>query len=507
MYLNASGLKNSTAWEKAGFILPRFDREEMIRISRSAPQWVHFGGGNLFRAFPAVLAQKLLDAGLMKTGIAVAAAYDGEMIDRVYDAHDNLSVAVTLKADGSIEKRVIASVAEALRLDRREHLERMKEIFRSPGLKMASFTITEKTYSSAPYMSLVAELLHERYRAGAFSIAMVSMDNCSHNGDRLLRGLENRAAVFEKGFLRWIQDPRNVSFPWTMIDKITPRADESVRVMLQEAGLEDTVPSLTARGSLASPFVNAEETGYLVIEDSFPAGRPPLEEAGVYFCSRDTVDKVEKMKVCTCLNPLHTALAIFGCLLGYKRISDEMKNPDLVRLIKRIGYDEGLPAASDPGIISPGAFIDEVVERRLPNPFIPDTPQRIAADSSQKIPIRFGETIKAYGARKMDTERLTGIPLVLAAWIRYLLGIDDEGNRFSPSPDPCLDELTHRLEGLKPGQKGPFASKIRPILEDKRFFAVNLYEAGLGEKIETFFEELMAGPGAVAAALKRHCNP
>ena len=83
-------------------------------------------------------------------------------------------------------------------------------------------------------------------------------------------------------------------------------------------------PITTSRGTFIAPFVNAEIPQYLVIEDIFPEGRPPLEEAGVYMTDRDTVNKVEKMKVTTCLNPLHTALAVFGCLLGDKKISDEM---------------------------------------------------------------------------------------------------------------------------------------------------------------------------------------
>ena len=107
---------------------------------------------------------------------------------------------------------------------------------------------------------------------------------------------------------------------------------------------------------------------YRVIEDNFPNGRPELEKAGLYFTDRETVDKVEKMKVCTCLNPLHTALAIFGNLLGFTLIADEMKDEDLVKLVNILGYKEGLPVVVDPKILSPKAFIDEVVQKRIPNP-------------------------------------------------------------------------------------------------------------------------------------------
>jgi fructuronate reductase len=175
-----------------------------------------------------------------------------------------------------------------------------------------------------------------------------------------------------------------------------------------------------------------------------------------------------------------------------------------VKLIENIGYKEGLPVVADPGIISPKAFIDEVIQVRFPNPFVPDTPQRIATDTSQKIPIRYGETIKAYLAGdKLNPRDLKFIPLVLAAWVRYLLGVNDKGETFTVSPDPLYETLSKSLSGLKLGQHGPFHAALEPILSDKRVFAVNLYEAGLGEQVEAYFAELMAGPGAVAATLKR----
>jgi fructuronate reductase len=337
------------------------------------------------------------------------------------------------------------------------------------------------------------------------------MDNCSRNGERLFDAVYASARAGQIAeFGAYIKD--KVAFPWTVIDKITPGPGEEIKAALEKAGFEDTAVLVTQNGSRTAPFVNAEESGYLVIEDNFPAGRPALEKAGVYFTDRDTVEKFERMKVSTCLNPLHTALAIFGCLLGYTRISDEMKNPDLVRLIRRIGYDEGLPAAPDPVIVNSTKFLDEVINVRFPNPFIPDTPQRIAADTSQKIPVRFGETIKAYmkgiGAHgaSLDIKNLKLIPLVLAAWVRYLTGIDDQGKPFTVSPDPLYESLAPALAGIVPGNKGPFHAALEPILSNSAIFAVNLYEAGLGEKIETYFAELMAGKGAVATALARHTS-
>jgi fructuronate reductase len=534
MRLNNQDLQKKEFWEKAGIKLPRFDRIAMVQTTKTAPQWVHFGAGNIFRAFPAALAQSLLEQGLMQTGIIVGEGYDEEIIDACFTPFDNLSVFVTFKSDGTMDKQVIASIASAYRMN--SEMDSLREIFANPALQMVSFTITEKGYNllnrdglllpdiaedlrrtpkeAASFAGRIAALCHERYVRGGVPLALVSMDNCSHNGDKLRAVIEAFAQAWTadhiaaEGFLDYVQNPHKLSFPWTMIDKITPWPDDSVCDMLTASGLEQMRALVTKKSTYIAPFVNAEETEYLVIEDSFPNGRPALEKAGVLFTDKETVDKVEKMKVCTCLNPLHTALGLFGCLLSYTRISEEMKNPDLVKLIEGIGYNEGLPVVVDPGIIKPGEFIDTVLRVRLLNPFMPDTPQRIATDTSQKISVRFGETIKAYLKGKADSplsvNSLTLIPLVLAAWIRYLLGIDDEGKPFTVDPDPLYADLAPLLTGISLGQKGPFHTALKPILSNSAIFGLNLYEAGLGSKVESYFEELVAGPGAVAAALQKY---
>ena len=208
------------------------------------------------------------------------------------------------------------------------------------------------------------------------------------------------------------------------------------------------------------------------------------------------------MKGCTCLNPLHTALAIYGCILGYQLISEEVKNPALKKLSEQIGYVEGMPVVVDPKIINPMDFIREVLEVRRPNPFMPDAPQRIATDTSQKLSIRFGETIKAYDKdEKLDVQSLECIPLVLAGWCRYLMGIDDNGEAFELSADPLLGAVRPVVADIKLGDKGDFSEKLRPILSRTDIFGVDLYALGLVEKICKYFEKLIAGKGAVQATL------
>jgi fructuronate reductase len=178
-----------------------------------------------------------------------------------------------------------------------------------------------------------------------------------------------------------------------------------------------------------------------------------------------------------------------------------MKDADLVKLVEGIGYTEGLPVVTDPGIINPREFIDQVIKVRLPNPFMPDTPQRIAMDSSIKIPIRFGETIKAWKKEGKNCAELKFIPLVFAGWLRYLLGVDDQGNPFEVSPDPNYENLAAALSSIKLEQAGPFGSILRPILSNPVFFGINLYDAGLGEKVEELFTQMLAGSGAVRNVL------
>ncbi len=531
MKLNKDALKDRAAWEKVGFSLPLYDRDAVIAKTLAAPEWIHFGAGNIFRAFPAAVHQELLDQALVSTGIIVAEGFDYEIIKKAYTPFDNLSALVILKADGTIEKKIVASVVESLVADSLSaDWNRLVSIFRSPTLKMASFTITEKGYSltgsdgklladvAADYaggpgqpkniMAKLTALLLQRYLNGGVPLAVVSMDNCSHNGTKLFSAVATVAREWvsrgfaDTHFVSWLENPAKVSFPWSMIDKITPRPDESVRKMLGDSGFESTDIIVTSKNTWTSAFVNAEEAQYLIIEDLFPNGRPPLEKGGVIFTDRNTVDRVEKMKVCTCLNPLHTSLAIFGCLLGYTSIHREMSDPQLRSLVEKIGYQEGLPVVVDPLIIKPEDFIREVLTVRFPNPFMPDTPQRIATDTSQKLPIRFGETVKAYLAHpELDVASLECIPLVFAGWCRYLMALDDAGSPFEPSPDPLLEKSRACVAGIRLGDNGPFHVALQPLLSDASIFGVDLYQAGLGEKVEAYFMRLVAGPGAVRKTL------
>ena len=531
--LNKIALKEKNKWENIGIHMPQFDIEKMASATSKNPKWVHFGAGNIFRGYIARLQQELLNKSMVDEGIVVTETFDFDIIDKIYKPHDNITLLVTLNHNGKMVKEIIASLPYAYRID--TDYDKLAAVFAKPSLQMVSFTITEKGYvlmgidgallpvvaedmakgpkGTKHTMSIAAALLLERFNAGAEPIAMVSLDNCSHNGEKLKAAIVTIASAWIKNgyapeeFGAYLQDTSKVSFPWSMIDKITPRPSEIVQKQLKDIGINGASPIVTDKNTFIAPFVNAEAAEYLVIEDSFPNARPPLDKVGVYFTDRQTVNMVETMKVTTCLNPLHTALAIFGCLLGYTSISDEMKDLDLVTLVKRIGYDEGMKVVINPGIICPKAFIDEVINQRLPNPFIPDTPQRIATDTSQKMGIRFGETIKSYIADPgLVPSDLIGIPLVIAGWMRYMLGVNDKLEPMELSSDPMLETLIAQLTGIEAAHPHSYTRQLKPILAEKTLFGVDLYEAGLGDKIEGYFVEMLGGVGSVRKTLSKYLS-
>ncbi len=192
-----------------------------------------------------------------------------DSLDLTFSSYDNLSTAVTLKHDGHIDFRIVGCIAEVVKAEQRkpEGWARIKEIFRQPCLQIVSMTITEKGYNimdfSGDYtaqvkremadsglfsentMGQICLLLYERYLAGKFPLTLLSLDNVSHNGSLFRESVLAYAEAWTKaGFLPgefydYIADESKISFPWSMIDKITPGPDASVAQILSEKGYED----------------------------------------------------------------------------------------------------------------------------------------------------------------------------------------------------------------------------------------------------------------------------
>lgn len=532
--------QDEQAFAKAGIKVPTYSQAEVAKKTLAAPRWVHFGGGNLFRAFHAAIASHLIDAGKLDEGIIVVDTHDDSIIENVYKKFNNRMLRVITKADGSQDRELFAPVADAIYAgpvtDDTSSLEKLKDIFNQASLQLATFSITEKGYALkdaegdffAPVaqdiengpakpqnnMSLLVTLLLSRFKNGATPIALFSTDNFSENGDKLKDSVLTIAKAWQKNgfvdqdFIDYLSDDSKVSFPLSMIDRITPNPSATVSESLKKDGFEDADLIHTESHTTIASFTNTEEAHYLVVEDKFPNGRPAFEDDGVIMTDRDTVNLADQMKVTACLNPLHTALAIYGTILNFKSISSEVQDPDMKRLILQIGYGEDLPVVQDPKVLSPRDFIDELVNKRLPNPYIPDTPQRIAADTSQKVGIRYGVTIQHYvDDPKRNPADLNFIPLVIATWLRYLMGINDEGEKFQPSPDPLWDDLHAQVADIKFGDANQDVhDAVKGILSNKSIFGNDLYAVGLGDKIESDFKEMLAGKGTIRKTLQKYLD-
>ncbi|MDD6455436.1 MAG: mannitol dehydrogenase family protein [Lachnospiraceae bacterium] len=538
MKLTLEGIQERNVWEKAGITLPGYDVAAASEKARKEPVWVHFGIGNIFRVFIGGIADGLLEEGALDRGITCVETFDYDVVDKIYEPYDNLGLSVILHGDGTREYKVIGSLAEAVKAksDDAAQWNRLKDIFRSPSLQMVSFTITEKGYAlqkadgawfplvaadiqngpdkATGAMAVLTAMLLERYQAGGSPLALVSMDNCSQNGAKLREAVLTMAEEWKKqgfvddDFLAYARDEHVVAFPWTMIDKITPRPSEQIAADLEALGVEEMQPVITGRKTYIAPFVNAEKPQYLVIEDSFPNGRPALEKGfGVYLADRNTVNLAERMKVTVCLNPVHSATGPLGVVLGYDLFAHMLNtNEDMMKMARMVAYDEGLPVVENPGILSPQAFVDELFDDRFPNEYLGDTNLRLAVDVSQMVGIRFGETIKAYVRKFGNASALTAIPLGIAGWLRYMLGVDDAGQKYELAPDPMKEEIGEQLSDIVIGKSETLRDQLKPILSNERLFFTDLYKAGVGEKIETMFREMIAGPGAVRATIHKYVN-
>ena len=534
MKLTYQGLKDTAAWAQAGIALPPYDPAALSEATKADPRWVHFGIGNIFRIFVGSIEDRLLREGLIDRGITCVETFDYDVVDKIYTPYDNLALSVILKGDGTQEKTVLGGLSEAVKAQSADPgaWARLKAIFTNPGLQLVTFTITEKGYALrnaagdlfgyvqadidrgpdqvTGAMGVVAAMLLARYRAGKLPLALVSLDNVSRNGEKLRNSIVEMALAWKEkghvdaGFVDYVSDEAVIAFPWTMIDKITPRPSPEIASALEAAGVEAMQPVITSKHTYIAPFVNAEGPQYLVVEDNFPNGRPPLEKGGVYLGDRSTVVKAEGMKLTVCLNPIHTALGPYDVMLGYELFADGMFDQELAKLADTVGYKEGLPVCPDPGIISPKAFIDEVVHERFPNRYLGDTSQRICVDISMGVPFRFGETIKAYVAKDGTAEKLIGIPLAIAGWLRYLLSVDDRGEAYELAPDPMKGELCEQLSAIRVGQPETFTDQLKPILQNANIWGLDLYQAGIGQKVEQIFREEIAGPGTVRSTLQKY---
>ncbi|MBF9035832.1 mannitol dehydrogenase family protein [Rhodobacterales bacterium HKCCE2091] len=406
---------------------------------------VHLGPGAFFRAFIAVCTDAAMTASGGDWGILAVSLKSPTARDQL-GPQGGVFTAVELGPDGETP-RTIGSVTDVLVAP--EDPAAVVAAMADPTVKIVSLTVTEKGYChnpatgklnldhpdiahdlaapdaprSAPGMIVAA--LEARRAAGTPPFTVLSCDNLPSNGP-LVRGMVlDFAHARDAALAAWIDD--NVSFPATMVDRITPATTgEDLDRIETMIGFRDEGPVVH------EPFIQ------WVIEDDFPQGRPDWAAGGAQFVN--SVEAHETMKL-RCLNGTHSTLAYLGYLAGHQTIADTVADAPFAALCQRLWRDEILPTVPQPEGEDLPAYCTALLERYR-NPAIRHRTWQIAMDGSQKLPQRILGTIRDTLAEGRVPE---GLCLAVAGWMRYVGGVDENGEEIDVR-DPLAKELRAALD-------------------------------------------------------------
>lgn len=398
--------------------VPGYDRQSVT------PGIVHFGVGGFHRAHEAVYTDDLLTQGLANEwgicGVGLRPE-DRAMRDALL-SQDCLYTLVTRDAAGD-EARIIGSLVRYVFAPDNE--QAVRDVLASPQTHIVSLTITEGGYgldvagNPGPVFMLLADALLVRRSAGIPAFTVLSCDNLPGNGDAAKRAL--LAAVPDPHFVRWIED--HAAFPNSMVDRITPQTTDADRGLVRtEFGIDDAWPVV------CEPFKQ------WIIEDKFSDGRPPWEKVGVQFVP--DVASYESMKL-SLLNGSHFALAYLGFLAGFQTVPEAMADPDFRLFITRLMDEEVTPLLPPVPGIDLGDYKATLLHR-FDNPAIKDQISRLCQNGSGKFPQYLLPSLRRAIEQGTPCRLLT---LALAGWMRYLTGVDEQGNSYVID-DPRAAELT-----------------------------------------------------------------
>jgi fructuronate reductase len=385
---------------------------------------VHLGIGAFHRAHMAVYVDDLL-ADDPSWGI-VGASLRRPDTKEALEPQDGLYTVAVRDATGT-HPRVIGSILGVM--DANSEREVLLALMADPNIRIVSLTVTEKGYCYAPATGeldekhpdivhdlenpgqpksapgMLVEALARRRAAGVAPFTVMSCDNLPNNGATAKRIVLRLAQLRDAGLGEWV---KGVAFPSTMVDRIVPSTTDEDRAEVAELiGAEDAWPIMT------EPFTQ------WVIQDHFPGGRPAFEKAGAQLVA--DVEPFEHMKL-RMLNGSHSTMAYAGYLGGYQYISEVIADPDYARLVHGLMTEEVMPTLDMPEA-ELGAYRDRLVER-FANPALKHRTWQIAMDGSQKLPQRLLGTIRDRLAAGAGIERLA---LGVAAWMRYVTGVDEAG--------------------------------------------------------------------------------
>jgi fructuronate reductase len=513
-------LDDAGFWSGKGVSLPGYRRLDVPVKS------LCFSAGRMAYGHTGDILQDLLDndpaAGAMigvetyaLRYVADLAACDYLMTQLIYE---NEKDRVVPKIQGAIQSVLFVD-------DNRASMSwgRLMELARDPRLQYATINAPEGvygvSYTGGAFAEPVSEILKtdmvegtvvsdpakwtafalERFKAGR-KFALVSCTNFSGNGHYTGATVRAVARAWEErghapaGFVDYLRDPGRFSFPNCMIDRIAVPPDDKTQQAME-------------RLELISNVVVTERTRYWAVEDVFPAGRPPLEEADGVFMAKgyDDVKKYEDMKL-RILNMSHSVMAHLGVLLGYRGrygIYRAMQDEDIRKIITGI-IDLVLETVDRPERMDPRDFAADAIER-LNNPNIPDDPMRIALNGSTKMLPRFMDTFYAACEKGgIDRRRLEVVLLPVAGFLRYTLGIDDRGERFELESDPIKDTLEACGKGASLGEPAS-ARAFHTLIADATVMGRDLYQLDdTGAVVQEMAAAMLEGDGAVRKAVRRY---
>ena len=389
---------------------------------------VHFGVGAFHRSHQAMYLDRLLNLGQAHDwAICGVGVLPGDA--RVRDAlraQDHLYTLLTRAPDGHHEARVIGAVHDYLFAP--DDPEAVCERLAHPATRIVSLTVTEGGYSlnnatgefdpggdvlhdlqpgAAPRSTLgfLTEGLRRRRERGLRPFTVMSCDNIQGNGHVTRRVLTAFARRTDPGLADWID--REVAFPNSMVDRITPVTTDAVRADLErEYGVQDACP------------VVAEAFTQWVLEDHFTCGRPPLEDVGVQLVP--DVEPYELMKL-RLLNAAHQAMSYPALLEGFQFVHEVCQQPDYAQFLLDYMTLEARPTLRPVPGIDLGTYSHDLIAR-FSNPAIQDTLARLIVDGSERIP-KFLLPVAREQAAQIQAGQggdLRRCALVVAAWSAYV---------------------------------------------------------------------------------------
>ncbi|MGO4706170.1 mannitol dehydrogenase family protein [Microvirga sp. 2MCAF38] len=415
---------------------PVYDRAQI------ATGIVHLGVGAFHRAHQAVYTDDVL-ARDPRWGIVAASLRSPDTYDALEPQNGLYTVSVRSKAGESL--RVIGSISRIIVAP--EAVDELLGIMAHPATRIVSLTVTEKGYCHDPATGvlnekhpdivhdlgeprrprsapgLIVEALRRRHAVGTPPFTVLTCDNLPSNGRTVKRVLVRYAELIDSDLGRWVES--EVACPSTMVDRIVPATTDEDRARIgQILGARDAWPVVT------EPFTQ------WVIEDDFPQGRPAWEVTGAEFVT--DVEPFEHMKL-RLLNGSHSTLAYLGYLAGYETVAEAMADPAYERLVHGLMDEEVTPTLHMPPGSDIASYKRALIER-FKNPALKHRTWQIAMDGSQKLPQRLLGTVRDCLRNNASVHRLT---LGVAAWMRYVTGIDETGAQID-----VRDPMAARLRTL-----------------------------------------------------------